>query len=471
MSLTRKDSSSPELAEEDHDLMEAYERFSHEKEVLPGHADKQILNYVSLLSIDWRGRKSLNLVRDEAIAFLKQQRESEYYQSLKAKIQAGEKVTPNQYYYFVLVTDNMQLVDVTLLEAAERFFTFQNCEENLAVVKAALHYQHAKTDVDKKRYQQDLADAIRFDCVNRIRPLFLNLAGIDITGADLMDTPKEDRGRRTNPHLNLVDLSGAKLDRCNMFALDIQYSDLTGASLRHVYGDRCGDRYGPRIYACVARNACFDHIAFVLGSCQATDFTGSSFKNAKFEQMCLSGSIFNDADFKSATVDDLRDTREVSFKNANFRLTQFNRANFNNNDFTGAQFICSEILDNPNDLITEMNRVAKFLIDPLDKTNWSFKGEVQAIQHLIAKEIVRCVFQPDIEPELRRNFLDVATQHRLFHCHDDMTTWLACGAKTIYNSAVGTLFAGYGTYHSSNPAVRYLEDLRDNINAHSITNH
>lgn len=198
-------------------------------------------------------------------------------------------------------------------------------EENLSLVKAALHYQHAQTDADKKYWQQELADRIRFYCINGVRPLFINLAGINISGADLMDTPKDDKGRRTCPHLNFADLSGAILDGCNMFAFDIKFSNLTGASLRNVFGDRCGERYGPRIFASLAKKACFDGIELVVGSCEKTDFTGASFKEARFQEMSLSGSVFDGANFEGATVDRLRDTRDASFKNASFLNAELQR--------------------------------------------------------------------------------------------------------------------------------------------------
>lgn len=459
MSLSRDSSSSNSSTDVDSSLEAASTRFifDYERSSL---ASKNLMEYVRRLSINWRGNKRFEQVRDDSLAFLKQQRESEYYLDIKSKIADGEKVTPSEYYYFTLTTENLQLVDVEMLEDAQKFYNVQNCEENLMVVKAALHYQHAKTAEDKKRYQQDLADAIRFDCPNRIRPLFLNLAGIDISGADLMDVPKENRGRRTNPHLNLVDLSGAKLDGCNMFALDIEYSDLSRSSFRNVFGDRRGERYGPRILAAIARNACFDGIELTQGSCQMTDFTGSSFKHANAHYIGVVGSIFDGVDFEGATIKDLRDCRDVSFKNAILYHATLIDVGFRNNDFSGARLVDPASISEVLDLDVELSRIADASLSKVESRFWWAKDEVQALQNVLAKDVVRCLEEDPMDVERKREICDAAANHPLFYYGESTTATLTAGAKSIYNSTVGTLF---GKYQSDNPAVKYLEDARDQM--------
>lgn len=458
MSLPR----SHPFSQENEDETRAYNRFIQDDEDRSSKASTKIIEYVDRLSTIWPNKKSLEKVRDESLAFLKEQRESEYYRDIKAKVVAGEKVTPNEYYYFVLTSDNLQLVNVEMLEDAEQLFDFQNCNENLFLVKAALNFQHAKTPEEKKRFQQDLADGIRFYCVNGIRPLFLNLAGINISGADLMDVPKENRGKRSRPHLNLADLSGAKMERCNMFWLDIQYSDLTGASLSNVYGDRKGDKCGPVIYGSFARNACFDGVELTGGASQATDFTGASFKHATIRNVCLE-SIFDNVNFEGATITDLRDTRAASFKNANFADVKLTGIDFCYNDFTGARFINRAHVNTPSGLMAELDQIADRLFVNLDITTSLGKKKMQAIQDLIARDVERFAAEKSADPAVHRELLDAAIQHHLFHHQENLITTLTSEVKSIYNNTLGTLFSGFGKYYSENTAVKYLEEVRDRL--------
>src|SRR3990167_4468174 len=84
---------------------------------------------------------SMVLRRDKYVAFMDQVRKSEYFLSLQARFERNEKLSPGEYTYFALTTDDVNKLNPQALREMREFYHYQNFDANLDVLIAARDWQ------------------------------------------------------------------------------------------------------------------------------------------------------------------------------------------------------------------------------------------------------------------------------------------------------------------------------------------
>lgn len=415
-------------------------------------AEIHIAAYIDQLSVNSNHKKPFTEFRDDCLAYLDQQRQSEVYRRLKNDIDCGKEVTASEYYYFALVTSDVSQLDVDALESAEKYSSMDACKDNMAIIKAALHFKKSQTPEDKAHWQQELSCALKKTHPNKCRPLFLNAAGMDIAGADL------ECGRSgSGIDLSVADLRGAILDGCNLYRLNFVCSDLSGASLKNVTVNGSYEKCGPRFDSTIARGVCLDNIDLTHTYFRDSDLTGASFKGVHYLSRTCLNTKFNGAKFHNASLHFFNPPSNCSFEDAEFLGASMKGMCFHYFNYKGARFIDFTNVHNLVDVQAQLNAIT------IPDNIWP--EELRVFQDLLADDVLRCAVQCFDDVSLQCDAINTAIDHRLFHMQESRAEWLADSAKSIFNSAAGTLFSDCGKFRSGNPSISYLQEQRDAIDA------
>lgn len=435
-------------------------------------ASRLIRDHFLQMEITYHHERDVRAKRDECLAYLKKQRESEFFQTVKQAVLNGQKISAAEYYYFALTTDNIKLVDLDLLDSACERFDFaysradggrdgrqrfeMGADDAFAVLKAALGYQRAESDEAKQEYVLALNDAIqtRKRHFGNLPSFFVNLAGMDVAGADLT---KSSRKRGSSlPTLGLADLHKANFQHCKMHSVSMTGCNVSEANFADVVSYNGNSNHGPCIKNSIARNANFDRFQGSHLMWRGTDCTGSSFKDATLGSVGFDRTVFDKCDFSGALIN-FREyqTREASFKNANLGGAKLVGVDCLHNDFAGARFIKPEAMK---DVEAFKAGISDAMSNAAEVPHIAWI--LHAFQAQLAQDIARCIKEKDMPDALRAAFFDAAIQHPAFHVNETFKERMADRAKYVANTA-GTLFNCCGTIYSSNEAVSYLEHERD----------
>ncbi len=124
------------------------------------------------------------------MAILDAARQSDYFKSIKDKVQTSQYVTAAEYYYFAMTTDNVNTLSVAMMRAMLKEQPNLAFNDNSLVLIALREWQDAD-NITKNNKNANF----RTECKNRGRLLlanckqFLNLHGANLAAADLTATP------------------------------------------------------------------------------------------------------------------------------------------------------------------------------------------------------------------------------------------------------------------------------------------
>jgi uncharacterized protein YjbI with pentapeptide repeats len=245
-------------------------------------------------------------------------RKSDYYQNLKAKLKQDVNLNGFAYFYFTMVTDDINNLELTTLEKQEEQFKYEEFLPNFNILLAVRRWQEEKNPENKTKLNLKLREALNargnlpIQCKH-----YLNLRGVNLAGADLSMT-----------NLEYIDLTGALLNNCNLNETVINGSCLDGADLSHsTFIGLVLPFRTTTLTDSTAKNACFDH-AKVEGACwDKSQFTGSSFKNA-----IVSGVTFNPSDLD-----------HCDFTNAILRMDENDQCTLRHVNLVGCSFVCKDL--------------------------------------------------------------------------------------------------------------------------------
>lgn len=405
--------------------------------------------------IHHHGDEKAAMARNKYFAYLNNERASEYYQSLQAKLDNNEKLLASEYYYFAMTTDNVSKLNVTALQRMSEMHHIQNLDHNISVLILARAWQDTTDPTEKKSVNDLLRQALenrgnlrRANC-----EMFLNLHGINLSGADL-----------SMSCLDFIDLGNADLSNCNLYDTIFHFSNLDYANLSNpdcVRPDLKGRiEQGPCIRFSSVKNACFDHMTAPNVNWSDSDFTGSSFKNAKIGHGNFTETIFDHCDFSSSVLSFTNSyERKSSLKFANLMNAQLVHADYASLDLTGAQLMPYTAFSDAQSLCAALdiiNAEVMKKLRTLDTSEWHRTSQINSFQKMMAENIIFHLGHLSFSHMAKAFIIESALEHELFLPEKYLHQLAFRAERNIYSFFSNQTHEAYAT-----EAVKMLELARD----------
>lgn len=394
-------------------------------------------------------------------SFLDKVRNSAYFLSLKNKLERDIKLSPGEYMYFALTTDNVNQLHPQALREMTKSFVVVNFTANIDVLIAALEWQHADGNDEFIARNEELKDALNArGSVRNHCEMFLNLHGINVAGADLSMT-----------NLDYVDLGHAELSHANLYDTGFHFSNLNHADLSYpdcVRPDLKGRmENGPTIKHCSARHAQFDGMDAPNIDWQDSDFTSSTFENANIGPGCFTNAIFNDTDFKNGKLDFARNymTNHCSLKGADFSTGKIIGADYSKLDLIDSKIFKDDVFANSESLQQALDALNHDLLDPIRNTQANeeyVESEITARKIVVADSLVDQIRQCEhLSHTEKAELLDIALDHNIVQPEKLLMRMANTVDRSMYN--VGATFFNQLPHHAgyATAAMQKLEAARD----------
>lgn len=416
------------------------------------------LELISASMVRQTNSESMIEARDKYFAFLDQVRASAYYQALQEKFNKNEKLTANEYYYFAMVTDDVSKLNLTALQSMTKTHYIYNFEANLDVLRAARAWQDATSAEEKHEINKQLKEALeRRGNIRRANcEMFLNLRGINLSGADLSMTA-----------FDYTDLGNANISQAKLYGTGFHYTRLDHADLSNadcVRPDLKGRmEEGPNIRSSTAKNACFDHMIAPNLDWRDNDFTGSSFKNADIGYGNFSNTIFDYCDFTKGKLrfSGSYITNDCSMKFANLITGKLIDVDYSKVDLTGAKFMPFTSFSDAEALSAALNTINQDVMIKLrtqDTSAWYRTSQIHSFQMLMAGTILMHLGKLSLGPLEKSNIIDAVLSHDLFLPEKYIHQLAFHAERNIYSFFSSQTHEAYAS-----DAVKMLEAGRDDL--------
>ena len=394
-------------------------------------------------------------------SFLNKVRNSAYFLSLKNKFERYIKLSPGEYMYFALTTDDVNQLHPQALHEIMKSYAVKEFTANIHVLIAALEWQQANGKDEFTLRNAELKDALytRVYVVNGCEK-FLNLHAMNFAGADLSMT-----------NLDYIDLGHADLSHTNLYDTGFHFSNLDDAYLNSpdcVRPDLKGrNEKGPTIKHCSARNAHFDGMDAPNVDWQDSDFTSSTFENTNIGPGCFTNAIFNDANFKNGKLVFARNymTSHCSLKNADFSAGKIIDADYSKLDLIGTKIFKDDAFDSHANLQQALDAINHDLLDPIRNTQANeeyIESEITARKILVADSLVDQIRQcENLSNTEKAELLDFALDHNIVQPEKLLFRMANSVDRSMYN--VGATFFNQLPHHAgyATAAMQKLEAARD----------
>lgn len=359
--------------------------------------------------------KSQVAKRDQAMLAIDTLRVNELFESIEEKF-GNKELTAHEYLLYALLTDDVMKLDASILMSILDYTNDipANLRQSLEVTLAAVRYAKEESEVAKKHSHQALINKLCEDrsAENTHRSVFVNLAGIQLSGLD-STVRRTNKGQNTySPDLSFCNLRGATFTNLNPRFLTMRFSDASSATFTNTEkglingGDYLSIRY------CNMQGSQFNNITATNIDWSNSDFTNAIFTNSTIGQGCFTETNFTNAQFNNSALigSTSYTTRRANFTNTGFRTAKFSKFSHEHNDFTAARFI------NPaNNITDEITRVTTDFISRLSGSPPYIKHELAAFQQIIKKDVERYVKSLNLNQEDETARLNKIMQHDLFH--------------------------------------------------------
>ncbi|HTM64371.1 MAG TPA: pentapeptide repeat-containing protein [Gammaproteobacteria bacterium] len=345
-------------------------------------------------------------VRDACLVAVMSHRLSAYHEELKRRINNNQNLTPNEYFYFALTTDNVNTLDLTILKRIAE--TYQGSfKQNLDILIAIREWQTAGLMQEKV----DAAVRLNKVLVSKEIECFLNLFGVNLAGADL-----------TKANFNFTDLANSNLSHSNMERASISYSCLNNADLSSIncsefHRNHVSGCSGPIIHGTVAQQAIFDDATFIRASWNNSDFTGSSFRNAYLVHANFTNSIFDKCNFEGCKllIEAMPPKSFVSFKDANLVHATLHAVDFKKLELAEARLLSDLNLLHKFD--EELDKIQHNTLIPAKSVRDSgleLSEQIRVLQNIIAENIIHHLNQTGLDRNKIVELLEDALEHSIF---------------------------------------------------------
>lgn len=352
--------------------------------------------------------------RDKALLALDTLRVSEPYEDIQARF-GHEQLTPHEYVFYALVTDNVMTLDAHMLTHA-----LQQCDDlpyrlrqSLRLTVTAVRFAKNETPALHAKLHQELINELCKDrrADNLHRSVFTNLAGIRLTGFD-STVERTNRGQNTySPDLSFCDLRGATFSNCDFDHLALRYCDVSDATFENVRNTK---KHGGSEFDLIfsfARRTTFDNVVAAETTWQYTDFSDAEFNHCNLANTHVSGSNFSRAKLHHSKITggDRAEQRNTNFSHADLTTAEIRSVSYYRNTYHGAHFLNPAT---PAMLQSEVDRVTK---QYLECESHLSQRDVSVFQELIRKDVERYVASLDMTDVERNDLLKQTLEHDLFH--------------------------------------------------------
>lgn len=358
---------------------------------------------------------TLSEQRDRALKALDDARNADLYEEIQAKLGKND-ITPYEYLFYALVTDDVKTVDHNILASILGYIEKlpHYIYRNLIIVAAALRFERATSEAARTKYHAELINELSYDLryENAVRPVFLNLAGIHLTG---LDCSKERTSRAGYmPSLSFCDLNSASFTDCNFYSLKLRHSDISHASFENITNGKNGLDGDFNLHGCIAKGALFDRVTASNIDWSYSNFSGAQFTNSDIGPGCYRKSNFTDAVFAntSLTFSGSYGTYEANFTNADFTSARLTDTDFADNTFTNARFIAPK---DASELSAEVTRLTTAFIQDLSGSPVYVERKLAAFQQIITADVARYIQSLDMSEDEKNNLSREVMKHDLFH--------------------------------------------------------
>jgi uncharacterized protein YjbI with pentapeptide repeats len=402
-------------------------------------------------------------------SFLNKVRNSAYFLSLKNKFERDIKLSPGEYMYFALTTDDVNQLHPQALREMTNSYAVNKFTANIHVLIAALEWQQADGKDEFIACNEELKDALNArGSVRSHCEMFLNLHGMNVAGADLCMT-----------NLDYVDLGNAELSHANLYDTGFHFSNLDHADLSYpdcVRPDLKGRmEKGPTIKHCSARHAQFNGMDAPNIDWQDSDFTSSTFENANIGPGCFTNAIFNDTDFKNGKLDFARNymTNHCSLKGADFSTGKIIGADYSKLDLIDTKIFKDDVFANSESLQQALDALNHDLLDPIRNTQANeeyIETEITARKIVVADSLIDQIAQlNEVSNAEKAGLLDLALDHNVVQPEKLVFRMANTVDRSMYN--VGATFFNQLPHHAgyTTAAMQKLEAARDQLIEQSNT--
>lgn len=268
-------------------------------------AAEKINQYGEIARVNFDKDKNPDDEREKYSNNMARLRQSPYYLDIKRRIDNQQSVVPAEYMYYALTTDNVSTLDLQSLREISDYYHYFAFSGYIRILICALKCQEETNPAAKADLHEQLKNALyERRCANKL--YYLNLRGVNLSEVIL-----------DNAELNYSDLTCAKFSKSNMFSTEFRNSILDHADFSDVSCQKY--RYdGVYVYMYIPpafesssiRFACFDRFNQygetveepAFNNWRRSDFSGSSFRQAKIVVGSLEGSKFDFAIFADSVI-------------------------------------------------------------------------------------------------------------------------------------------------------------------------
>lgn len=371
-----------------------------------------------------------------------------YYKNLIAKLQQGTKLEGFEYFYFTLVTENINHLELAALENLEEQFKYEEFLPNFNILLAVRRWQE-ETDPEKKsQLNQKLREAFNERGnlpLNRKHDL--NLRGVNLAGADLSMT-----------NLEYVDFTDAILNHCDFNGAIINGSCLDGADLSH-------STFTGTLTYTRAEHACFDDVKVENACWDQSQFTGSSFKNAVIDGVTFNKSRLDECDFTNAILRMYENNscllRKVNLIGCTIFLNDLDTVTI-----WGEKIFHPDAFTSVDRFREELNGVNERIMLPIHSSNKNQPEKsalIRCWQTWIASNLLEQIEESTLGNDDKIAFINAALDHDIFMPENYVTQLAYRAERSIY-----ALFATNKRECFTTFAIRSLEHGRDRFLAPSL---
>lgn len=384
------------------------------------------------------------------MAVLRKERGDAFYLGIAHRVAKGEKVTAEEYLYYALTTRNVMTLDLDTLKAARRICDYQNYRPNLDILSTILEWHQEKDPEAKRELNENFLMRLRYrrrgedGCDGLRGRLFLNLAGVDLRGAQL-----------NNAEFECVDMGGADFGRANFNHVRFVRANINNADFR---GLECQDSDAVLFANSTARYVRFDGVMIHTFSAGETDFTQSSFQNARLGSAY---GYYENAKFDGADLQNARlhfrggpGTSVCSFKDADLRNANLKGAvRYDQYDFTDAKLF--SFYPGSYCIRDKLDKALKHLNSVWQKDDY---------RKLVAQYIIDCCEVEEDEGKVL-DALHAAIEHPIFRIQNTAKQLMNVVQRSAYS--LGSTLFNLGPHHAFYPttALAMLERKRDELMA------
>jgi uncharacterized protein YjbI with pentapeptide repeats len=241
-----------------------------------------------LVGSSFQRRLSIDLIREL--------KKSEEYADIASKINNNQKVHSLEYAFFVLLTSDVNQLDVEMLKRLQSIIKKESASvEGMKEIRDTFTYyqQVMNSNLDilirVRAWQSAEFESVKKYLIKEIKsllisgPAYLNMQNVDLRCADL-----------SNMHFYQGFFDGAKFNEANLHGTRFYDSSLENVDMRGITCIKAGEKWEPEIHSCRLSQAMLDGISLRTFF---SEVTGSSLINAevigsaKFTQCNLTGCI------------------------------------------------------------------------------------------------------------------------------------------------------------------------------------